>query len=93
MYDLVRHESVLYLCLKAHQSRHFDQERDDWQVLWQPPQFEALSPKLPLFIASNLPTPEEPGTMGLLIMDEKVLPIYADGKAWRRFSDHQTIGE
>jgi hypothetical protein len=92
VYALVRHETALYLCLKAHQSTHFDQERHYWQLLWQPPKIETLSPKLPLFISSDLPA-SEPGTMGLLIAEDKVFPIYGDGKAWRRFSDHQTIGE
>lgn len=92
IYDLVRHEAALYLCLKAHKSDYFDQERECWQVLWQPPQSETLSPKLPLFIPSNLPA-ADPGMMGLLIEVEKVSPIYADGKAWYRFSDHKMIGE
>ena len=92
IYDLVRHETTLYLCLKAHQSVSFGQERDYWQVLRQPPQAEAALSKLPLFIQSNLPSPE-PGAIGLLIAEEKVLPVYADGKSWRRFSDHEMIGE
>lgn len=91
-YDLVRHESALYLCLKAHKSGAFNRDHESWQLLWQPPQSESLSLKLPLFIPSNLPTPE-PGTVGLLIDDEKVFPLYADGKAWRRFSDHNIVGE
>ncbi len=92
VYDLIRHEASLYLCLKAHQSASFEQENNYWQVLWQPPQMEGVSSKLPLFIQPDLPSPE-PGVMGLLIADEKVLPIYADGKVWRRFSDHAAIGE
>ena len=92
VYDLVRHEITSYLCLKPHQSDSFEQERDYWQVLWQSPQTENNSSRLPLFIKSNLPSPE-PGAIGLLIDDEKVLPVYADGKAWRQFSDHETIGE
>lgn len=92
LYDLVRYEDTLYLCLQAHQSNHFDQEREYWQILWQPPKSEFLFPKIPLLIESSLPLPD-PGMIGLLIDADTVLPIYADGKAWRRFSDHQVVGE
>lgn len=90
VYDLIRHEHGVYFCLKAHESTTFEQDHSYWQLLWQSPQSDAVLSKLPLFIPSDLPRPE-PGMMGLLIAEDKVLPIYADGKVWRRFSDYEAI--
>lgn len=92
VYDLIRHEQGVYVCVKSHESTTFEQDHSHWQLLWESPQGDNALSKLPLFIPSELPR-SEPGMMGLLIAEDKVLPIYADGKVWRRFSDHETVGE
>lgn len=92
LYDLVYHEAALYLCLQVHQSVVFDQEREKWQLVCRLSEKELLWPKVSLSLESSLPLPE-PGKVALLIDAEIVLPIYADGTVWRRFSDHQVVGE